>query len=94
MDEMVRAHLYITGKVQGVFYRLETQRAAAARNLSGWVRNLPDGAVEAVAEGKRTDAESLVEWCRQGPDRARVDDVKLSWQDFKGEFSSFEVTYY
>jgi acylphosphatase len=94
MDEMVRAHLYITGKVQGVFYRLETQRAAMARNLTGWVRNLPDGAVEAVAEGERTNVESLIDWCRQGPDRARVDKVKVDWRGFNDEFDRFEVTYY
>lgn len=93
MSEKVRAHLYITGKVQGVFYRLKTQRAATPLNLTGWVRNLPDGAVEAVAEGARADVEQLIAWCHKGSANARVDEVRVDWGEYTGEFSSFEVTY-
>ena len=93
MPDKVRAHLYITGKVQGVFYRLNTQRAATPLNLAGWVRNLPDGAVEAVAEGQRADVEQLIAWCHKGSGNARVDEVRVDWGEYTGEFSGFEVTY-
>jgi acylphosphatase len=92
MDENVRAHVIITGIVQGVFFRLETQRAAETYGVSGWVRNKYDGSVEAVIEGKREAVESLLAWCRKGPPRASVDKVDFHWQQYIGEFSKFQVT--
>lgn len=93
MSDMVRAHAIITGRVQGVFFRLETQRAASNHDVSGWVRNKPDGTVEAIFEGDETDVKSILAWCHQGPPNARVDNVEVTWQDYAGEFSKFEVTY-
>ena len=93
MDENVRAHVIITGIVQGVFFRLETQRAAETYGVSGWVRNKYDGSVEAVIEGKREAVESLLAWCRKGPPRASVDKINVQWQDYIGEFSKFQVTH-
>jgi len=91
MAEKVRAHLIITGIVQGVFFRMETQRAAAKYGVNGWVRNKRDGSVEAMLEGEKGNVESLIEWCRQGPPRATVNDVDIRWEDFQAEFSDFSV---
>ena len=67
MDEKVRAHLMISGRVQGVFYRMETQRAAGRLGVTGWVRNKPNGMVEAVATGEKKAVDALIQWCRTGP---------------------------
>ena len=93
MEEQVRAHVIITGRVQGVFFRVETQRAAEGFGVSGWVRNKRDGTVEAVFEGRQKDVDATLNWCRQGPRMARVDKVDINWQDYTGEFDRFDVTY-
>jgi acylphosphatase len=93
MAENVRAHLIITGIVQGVFFRMETQRAANQYGVNGWVRNKRDGSVEAVVEGPKENVESLIEWCRQGPPRATVNDVDIGWEEYRGEFSEFRVSH-
>jgi acylphosphatase len=80
-----RAHVLVSGLVQGVFFRAETSRRARSRGLAGWVRNLPDGRVEAVLEGPRQAVESMVEWMRDGPRGAAVSSVEVSWEDPKGE---------
>ncbi len=76
----VRARLRVTGLVQGVFYRQSTAIEAARLGLSGSVRNLADGSVEVVAEGRRAEVEALVAWCRRGPPAARVEDVEAGWE--------------
>jgi acylphosphatase len=76
MEKQVRAHAVISGRVQGVFFRAETQRAAEGFGVLGWVRN-----------------NATLNWCRQGPRMARVDKVDVNWQDFTGEFKSFDITY-
>jgi acylphosphatase len=81
----VRARVRVEGHVQGVFFRGETRDRARARGLAGWVRNDSDGSLEAVFEGGRDAVESLVRWCRQGPRGARVDDVRVAWEDPRGE---------
>jgi acylphosphatase len=93
MEKQVRAHAVISGRVQGVFFRVETQRAAAGFGVFGWVRNKRDGTVEAVFEGRRQDVDATLNWCRQGPGMARVDKVDIDWQDYTGEFDRFDVTY-
>lgn len=90
---MVRAHLIISGVVQGVFYRASTKDTAVRLGLKGWVRNLPDGKVEAVFEGPREDVDRAVAWCRQGPPGAYVESVKEKPGRFTGEFSDFRVVY-
>lgn len=93
MGDGVRAHLRITGRVQGVFFRQSTQRQAEAiGGLTGWVRNLPDGSVEAVVEGERDKVDALVGWCRSGPPAARVDHVEREDGPATGEFDRFAVT--
>ena len=86
-----RVHIYISGRVQGVFYRAFTRDVAHSLGLRGWVKNLYDGRVEAVFEGRREDIEQAIKNCHQGPSGARVDGIDAMWEDYKGEFSSFEV---
>ena len=73
------------GHVQGVFFRDETRRRARSLGVAGWVANRPDGAVEAVFEGRRDAVESMVQWCHSGPPGARVEDVQATWEDPRGE---------
>ena len=87
---MKRAHVRVRGSVQGVFFRVEARDRARSLGISGWVRNLPDGAVEAVFEGDDARVDSMVEWSRRGPARAEVDDVDVSWEQPQGE-SEFAV---
>ena len=89
----VRAHVVIDGRVQGVCFRLDTRRVAAQERLTGWVRNLPDGTVEAVFEGDEEDVKSMLKWCEKGPSLARVSNVSLKWEPYTGEFDRFEITY-
>lgn len=90
-DEATRVHLRIEGRVQGVFFRDSTRQRAQALGVAGWVRNLPDGAVEAVAEGPADAVDALVRWCHEGPPAARVTAVRPRWQEPTGELSRFEV---
>jgi len=89
MSEMVRAHITIKGRVQGVSFRASTVETALALGVGGWVRNNPDGSVEAVLEGEETAVKRLVEWCRKGPPMARVEQLNLAWEPFKDEFDDF-----
>jgi len=88
-----RAHLFISGRVQGVFYRANTRDEARRLGLTGWVRNLPDGRVEAVVEGEEAKIKELIDWCHEGPPGALVRDVEVRWEDFRGEFGDFEIRY-
>jgi acylphosphatase len=88
-----RVHLIISGFVQGVFYRASTRDTAMRIGLKGWVRNLPDGNVEAVFEGPVDKLQKAVEWCHEGPPGARVTKIDEKWDDYSGEFGSFDVRY-
>jgi acylphosphatase len=89
-----RAHIVISGRVQGVAFRIATvEEAQRLGGLQGWVRNLRDGRVEAVAEGERPKVEALVAWCRHGPPPARVADVQVSWEPAQGGLGAFDITY-
>ncbi len=90
MSERVRAHVHVTGKVQGVYYRANTRDTAREQGVDGWVRNLGDGRVEAVFEGPEADVAALVEGCHDGSPRARVDDVEVEYEDPEG-LDGFEV---
>ncbi|MFQ5354228.1 MAG: acylphosphatase [Thermodesulfobacteriota bacterium] len=87
--KLARAHLIIEGQVQGVFFRASTVRVSRENKLTGWVRNMPGGTVEAVLEGNKPDVEKVIKWCRSGPPMARVDGVKITWGDYEGEFTEF-----
>jgi len=88
-----RAHVFVSGRVQGVFFRSETQHEASRRNVGGWVQNLPDGRVEATFEGEKDDVERLIEFCRRGPSGARVTRIEVRWECYTGEFKGFRVRY-
>jgi len=88
-----RAHVVVSGRVQGVFFRSETQDEARRQNVTGWVRNLPDGRVEAVFEGEKDNVDALIEFCRAGPPGARVARVEVVWEHFTGEFRDFGIRY-
>ena len=88
-----RIRVFVTGKVQGVFFRQALKVKAKQNNVVGWVRNLSDGRVEAVLEGNEVDVNVLVEWCHGGPANARVEDVEIRNEKFENEFSEFEVLY-
>jgi len=88
-----RAHLFISGRVQGVFFRANTRDEARRLGLVGWVRNLPDGRVEAVVEGEEGKIKELIAWCHEGPPGAVVRGVEVRWEAFRGEFSDFTIRY-
>ncbi len=88
-----RVRLCVTGKVQGVFFRQTLKAMAKKSNVSGWVRNLDDGRVETVLEGKEENVDSVVLWIRGGPANARVKNVEIRDEMFDSEFSKFDVLY-
>lgn len=91
---LVRAHLYITGRVQGVVYREYARAKAEKLGLTGWVRNLRDGRVEAVIEGEREKVEEMVDFCREGCSPfARVGDIEVEWEEYEGKFSTFSIRF-
>ena len=87
----VRAHVWVSGRVQMVFFRASTRELARQRGLAGWVRNLPDGRVEAVFEGESQAVQALVDWCGQGPPGAAVTDVETRWEQPQDEPPGFRV---
>lgn len=91
-EDKARVRLRVEGRVQGVFFRASTMEEAIRLGLKGWVRNCPDGSVEAVAEGARKKIDDLVNWCRHGPPGARVENVLVQWEDYKGEFQGFRIS--
>jgi acylphosphatase len=93
MEKNTRAHAIISGRVQGVFFRWETKRAADGFGISGWVRNKRDGTVEAVFEGSEKNVASILDWCKKGPPIAKVERVEVSREAYTGEFDGFEITY-
>jgi acylphosphatase len=93
MEAKQRVHVIISGKVQGVFFRAETQRAAEAVGISGWVRNRRDGTVEAVMEGEPDKIRKMLNWCRKGAPLSRVDKVAEDWESYVGEYEGFSITY-
>jgi len=90
VGERVRAHVFVSGRVQGVYYRANTREAARERGVDGWVRNLDDGRVEAVFEGAEDAVASMIEWCHGGSPAAAVDDVDAEYGPPEGE-SGFEI---
>jgi acylphosphatase len=88
---MRRIHLWISGKVQGVAFRHDTRRTALSLNLTGWVKNLPDGRVEAVFEGENDSVDAMRAWCSKGPPLAHVLHVDIQEKSYKGEFSDFRI---
>jgi len=92
--QMVRAHLTIKGRVQGICYRAFTRDLSLQLSLRGWVRNLPDGSVEAIFEGYDDDVRKAITNCFSGPPGARVDDIDVQWEDYKGDLQEFHIRYH
>jgi acylphosphatase len=88
-----RAHVFISGKVQGVYYRSYAEDAARRLGIRGWIRNLRDGRVEAVFEGEDEAVEEMIRWCWQGSPMSRVDEVEVEWEPYRGEFQDFSIRY-
>jgi acylphosphatase len=88
-----RLHIFVSGIVQGVFFRQSTTIKAEELDLKGWVKNLRDGRVEIVCEGKKHSLDKMLQWCRKGPDAAFVDDVDVRWEEFVGDFNGFQTLY-
>ena len=88
---LIRQHLFITGRVQGVCFRYFTRQEALKNGVGGWVRNLPDGRVEALIEGADLAVKATVAWCHTGPDLGRVDQIVIEEQEFIGEFETFKI---
>jgi len=91
MPENVRVHILVSGQVQGVFFRAETREKALDLGLTGWVRNLSDGRLEAVFEGEKPKVGAMLEWAKKGPPGAIVNDLELIWEEYKAEFANFEI---
>lgn len=88
-----RVHMIISGRVQGVCFRMYTREEGTRQGLTGWVRNAPDGTVEVLAEGTLAPLQEFVTWCHNGPSHARVMNVKVNYDKPRGEFDSFGIRY-
>ena len=88
-----RAHVFVSGNVQGVYFRQNTKQVATRHKVVGWVRNLPDGRVEAVFEGDETAVNEVIKWCHIGPPKASVQDVNVKFEKYTGEFADFNINY-
>ena len=90
LQEQIRTHVLISGKVQGVGYRYFTTKKASQLKINGWVQNLPDGRVEAIFEGDRKTVEKMINWCHEGSPSAVVQDVSVEYLEPEG-LEGFEV---
>lgn len=90
---MKRFRVRVIGRVQGVFFRASTKRMAQSLGLKGWVKNLPDGSVEAIFEGKNEDLEEMLRWCRKGPPGAVVRNCRANEEPYSGDFQDFRISY-
>ncbi|WXG40495.1 MAG: acylphosphatase [Candidatus Freyarchaeum deiterrae] len=89
----VRAHVFVSGRVQGVYFRQHTKDEADRVGVNGWVRNLSDGRVEALIEGEKEKVEEMVQICRRGPPSAQVTDINVAFENYTGEFKNFSIRY-
>jgi acylphosphatase len=88
---MKRIHIYVSGLVQGVYFRQNTMIQAELLGLKGWVRNLTDGRVEIICEGSDESVDRLTAWCNIGPGGARVESINIQQEEFKNEFNKFRI---
>ncbi len=86
-----RAHVFVSGKVQGVFFRSNTRSVARLKQVSGWVKNLSDGRVEAVIEGERGSVEEMVKFLESGPSVSSMDSVDVSWEKPSYKYTTFDI---
>ncbi|MDT8318796.1 MAG: acylphosphatase [bacterium] len=93
LENMAAAQILVSGRVQGVFYRATTRETALSHHLTGWVRNLSDGRVEAMLEGEKGNIEKVIEWCRSGPSAAAPSDLEIKWLKYSGSYNDFRLRY-
>ncbi len=93
MHNNIRIHLFISGRVQGVFFRSNSCEKAVSLGLRGFVKNLDDGRVEIVAEGEKENIGELVEFCKKGSLIAKVGDLEIRYEKVKDEFKEFKIEY-
>ena len=91
--KLTRAHVIVAGDVQGISFRYYTKQKAIILGIKGWVRNLTSGEVEAIFEGLEDRIREMVEWCKKGPWLSKVNNVRVEFSDYKGEFENFEIRY-
>jgi acylphosphatase len=91
--EHLRARVIVHGYVQGVWFRQSTKDEATRIGVGGWVMNLPDGTVQALFEGEKKKVEEIVGWCHRGPSGARVTNVDIFWEPYKGEYKYFDIRF-
>ncbi|KJS11232.1 MAG: acylphosphatase [Peptococcaceae bacterium BRH_c8a] len=89
---MARVHVFISGRVQGVYFRDFTRQEAEKLNIKGWVRNLNDGRVEAVFEGPQENLSTMLDWCHKGSPSSRVDNVEILWETHEEQYNKFSIT--
>jgi acylphosphatase len=92
-NNKIRVHAFVSGKVQGVYFRQNTQIIANRYNVSGWVRNLKDGRVELVLEGNEMDVINVIKWSHIGSPNSKVENVDIKYEKYAGEFSEFKINY-
>lgn len=92
-NKVKQVHLIISGRVQGVLFRSNTKNQADKLEITGWVKNLPNGSVEITAQGKRETLDNLISWCKAGPLFAKVEKLKVKWQKPSDFFQTFEIIY-
>ncbi len=88
-----RLHIFVEGIVQGVFFRASTKEESCKLGLTGWVKNCPNGHVEAIFEGDKDKIEQAIEWCKKGPPGAVVRNVETVWEQATGDYDSFTIKY-
>lgn len=91
--ERARAHVFISGRVQGVNFRANTRDQARRAGVEGWVRNLADGRVEAIFEGNRAAVQRMISWCYSGPPAAQIDHVEVAWEDTTNREGPFSIVW-
>jgi len=93
MENKVRAHIFVSGRVQGVRFRESTYQKAQKLGVFGWVKNIPDSRVEIIFEGNKDNVQKLAKWAKGGPIFAKVNKIEVNWEEYKGEFRNFEIKY-
>jgi acylphosphatase len=91
MVKKIKVHVFVSGQVQGVFFRDSAKKKALELDIFGWVSNLPDGRVEAIFEGEEKKVREMIDWFRQGPAFAKVENISIIADNYSGEFNSFEI---
>lgn len=91
MRQNARARIFISGRVQGVFFRQNTRKKAQELGITGWVKNLANGRVEALIEGEKDKVNELIEWTKKGSIFSRVDGVDIAWEEYQAEFDDFKI---